>query len=225
LRRSDEKILTTHVGSLPFPTFDSGLAIGDGANLKQDVATVVQRQRDLGMDVINEGEYTKGGDWLRYMQNRFAGFADIETPAEKPLIEQGKDREAFSEFQAPALHLVAKGRDSAKFWELKSRSNEEMAAAGRDLARINAALELKLKSMDDVRRENVRLRDITRYKDTADYLSVVARVATRDSSSWWQRIVIRKGRNDGIRPGSPVIFGITVVPPTSKATNKTVSCS
>ncbi len=121
------------------------------------------------------------------------------------------NREAFSEFQAPALHLAGKGRDLAKFWELKSRSNEEMAAAGRDLARINAALELKLKSMDDMRRENVRLRDITRYKDTADYLSVVARVATRDSSSWWQRIVIRKGRNDGIRPGSPVIFGITVV--------------
>ena len=52
------------------------------------------------------------------------------------------NREAFSEFQAPALHLAGKGRDLAKFWELKSRSNEEMAAAGRDLARINAALEL-----------------------------------------------------------------------------------
>jgi rod shape-determining protein MreC len=42
-------------------------------------------------------------------------------------------------------------------------------------------------------------------------MSVVARVATRDSSSWWQRIVIRKGRNDGIRPGAPVVFGNTVV--------------
>ena len=36
-------------------------------------------------------------------------------------------------------------------------------------------------------------------------------MATRDSSSWWQRIVIRKGRNDGIRPGAPVVFGDTVV--------------
>jgi rod shape-determining protein MreC len=42
-------------------------------------------------------------------------------------------------------------------------------------------------------------------------MSVVARVATRDSSSWWQRIVIRKGRKDGIRPGAPVVFGNTVV--------------
>ncbi len=121
------------------------------------------------------------------------------------------NREAFAEFQAPALHLLGKSRDLATFWEKKSRSNEELAAAGRDLARINAALEIKLNAMDDVRRENIRLREITRYNVPAEYLSIVARVASRDSSSWWQRIVIRKGRNDGIRPGAPVVFGNTVV--------------
>jgi rod shape-determining protein MreC len=121
------------------------------------------------------------------------------------------NREAFVEFQAPALHLVGKSRDLATYWEKKSRSSEELVAAGRDLARINAALELKLKGLEDIRRENTRLREVTRYNVPADYLSVVARVATRDSSSWWQRIVIRKGRNDGIRPGAPVVFGDTVV--------------
>ncbi len=121
------------------------------------------------------------------------------------------NREAFVEFQAPALHLLGRSRDLATFFEKKSRSAEELAAAGRDLARINAALELKLKTMEDLRRENLRLRELTRYNVPAEYLSVVARVATRDSSSWWQRIVIRKGRNDGIRPGAPVIFGDTVV--------------
>ena len=121
------------------------------------------------------------------------------------------NREAFVEFQAPALPLVGKSRDLATFWEKKSRSSEELVAAGRDLARINAALEIKLKGMEDIRRENTRLREVTRYNVPADYLSVVARVATRDSSSWWQRIVIRKGRNDGIRPGAPVVFGDTVV--------------
>ncbi len=121
------------------------------------------------------------------------------------------NREAFVEFQAPALHLVGKSRDLATYWEKKSRSSEELVAAGRDLARINAALELKLKGQEDIRRENTRLREVTRYNVPADYLSVVARVATRDSSSWWQRIVIRKGRNDGIRPGAPVVFGDTVV--------------
>jgi 5-methyltetrahydropteroyltriglutamate--homocysteine methyltransferase len=32
------------------------------------------------------------------MQNRFGGFADIEAPEGKPLIEQGKDREEFADF-------------------------------------------------------------------------------------------------------------------------------
>ena len=128
-----------------------------------------------------------------------------------PSVVRRLNREAFAEFQAPALHLLGKSRDMATFWEKKSRSTEEMAAAGRDLARINAALEIKLNAMDDVRRENVRLREITRYVVPAEYMSVVARVATRDSSSWWQRIVIRKGRNDGIRPGAPVVFGNNVV--------------
>ncbi len=121
------------------------------------------------------------------------------------------NREAFVEFQAPALNLLGKSRDMATFWEKKSRSVEEMAAAGRDLARINAALEIQINKFEDIRRENVRLREITRYNVPAEYMSVVARVATRDSSSWWQRIVIRKGRNDGIRPGAPVVFGNTVV--------------
>ena len=121
------------------------------------------------------------------------------------------NREAFVEFQAPALHLLGKSRELATFWEKKSRSVEEMAAAGRDLARINAALEIQIHKFEDIRRENVRLRELPRYNVPAEYMSVVARVATRDSSSWWQRIVIRKGRNDGIRPGAPVVFGNTVV--------------
>ena len=121
------------------------------------------------------------------------------------------NREAFVEFQAPALHLLGKSRDLATFWEKKSRSVEEMAAAGRDLARVNAALEIQINKYEDIRRENVRLREITHYNVPAEYMSVVARVATRDSSSWWQRIVIRKGRKDGIRPGAPVVFGNTVV--------------
>ena len=98
MRTSDTKILTTHVGSLPFLDLSRGVAVGDESRLSEDVAAVVARQRELGIDIINEGEYSKGGDWLRYMQDRFGGFSDIETPAEKPLIEQGRDREEFADF-------------------------------------------------------------------------------------------------------------------------------
>ncbi len=120
-------------------------------------------------------------------------------------------REAFVEFQAPALHLVAKGRDLARFWELKSKSSEELAAASRDLARINAALELKVRTLEDIRQENIRLRELARYTAPREFLTIVARVASRDSSSWWHRIILRKGRSDGIRPGCPVVFSDRVI--------------
>jgi 5-methyltetrahydropteroyltriglutamate--homocysteine methyltransferase len=98
MQRSTSKILTTHVGSLPFLSLDKGVAAGDEAHLTEDVASIVTQQRTIGIDVINEGEYAKGGDWLRYMQNRFGGFTDIAAPDGKPLIEQGKDREDFADF-------------------------------------------------------------------------------------------------------------------------------
>ncbi len=98
MQRSVAKILTTHVGSLPFLSLDKGVAIGDELHLADDVAAIVARQREIGIDIINEGEYAKGGDWLRYMQNRFGGFTEIAVGDEKPLIERGKDREQFADF-------------------------------------------------------------------------------------------------------------------------------
>src|SRR5580704_5887111 len=98
MQRSTTKILTTHVGSLPFLSLDKGIGAGDETHLKDDVAAVVAHQRAIGIDIVNEGEYAKGGDWLRYMQNRFGGFTEIEAPEGKPLVEQGKDREEFADF-------------------------------------------------------------------------------------------------------------------------------
>jgi 5-methyltetrahydropteroyltriglutamate--homocysteine methyltransferase len=98
VNRSSAKILTTHVGSLPYLTLEKGVGAGDTSHLGDDVAAVVKKQRDIGIDIINEGEYTKGGDWLGYMEDRFGGFADIETPGGKPLIAQGKDREDFADY-------------------------------------------------------------------------------------------------------------------------------
>jgi 5-methyltetrahydropteroyltriglutamate--homocysteine methyltransferase len=102
VQRSVSKILTTHVGSLPFLALDKGVGAGDETHLAGDVAAIVARQREIGIAVINEGEYAKGGDWLRYMQNRFGGFTDIEATDGKPLIEQGRDREEFAEFYSYA---------------------------------------------------------------------------------------------------------------------------
>jgi 5-methyltetrahydropteroyltriglutamate--homocysteine methyltransferase len=98
MQRSVAKVLTTHVGSLPFLAVDNGIAVGDDTHFGDEVAAIVARQRQTGIDIVNEGEYAKGGDWLRYMQKRFGGFTDVDAPQGKPLIEQGKDREEFADF-------------------------------------------------------------------------------------------------------------------------------
>ncbi len=96
MNRSAGKILTTHVGSLPQVT-----ALGNESSetqLREAVAAVIAKQNWIGIDVINEGEYTKGGDWLSYLDERFGGFESRPPDGAKPLIAQGKDREAFAEF-------------------------------------------------------------------------------------------------------------------------------
>ena len=97
-RSTASKILTTHVGSLPRNDGTDRPSGEDAATLRQSVADVVARQRELGIDVINEGEYTKGGDWLSYVDGRFAGFEARPPAGGKPLILQGKDREEFADF-------------------------------------------------------------------------------------------------------------------------------
>jgi len=97
-RSTSREILTTHVGSLPRADGTDRADSEDGAALRQAVADVVARQRELGIGIINEGEYTKGGDWLAYLDNRFEGFEARPPAGGRPLILQGKDREEFADF-------------------------------------------------------------------------------------------------------------------------------
>ena len=92
MRRSGTRqILTTHVGSLPRPDGTDRAGEEDDATLSSLVKEVVERQREIGIHIINEGEYTKGGDWLSYVDSRFDGFEARPPIGGKPLILQGKD--------------------------------------------------------------------------------------------------------------------------------------
>jgi 5-methyltetrahydropteroyltriglutamate--homocysteine methyltransferase len=97
MKRSTSKILTTHIGSLPqLHALDPASPDYEG-QLEEDVAAIVAKQREVGLDVVNEGEFTKGGDWLSYLDHRFGGYTE-QPPKLLPLASQGKDREEFAEF-------------------------------------------------------------------------------------------------------------------------------
>jgi 5-methyltetrahydropteroyltriglutamate--homocysteine methyltransferase len=83
VKHSTERILTTHVGSLPRPKdlLDLMRANLDGRGddteyadrIRQAVAESVRQQADHGIDVVNDGEQSKVG-FFRYINDRLDGF-------------------------------------------------------------------------------------------------------------------------------------------------------
>lgn len=99
MKRSNDRFLTTHVGSLPNIVQWTDDGWNDDSILGEAVSEIVEKQRSAGLDIINEGEYTKGGDWLSFVENRFAGFEARAWPeGELPLLMRGKDRKEFAEY-------------------------------------------------------------------------------------------------------------------------------
>jgi 5-methyltetrahydropteroyltriglutamate--homocysteine methyltransferase len=103
MRRSTEKILTTHVGALPAPLEVWANPGADLPRLRAEVGKVVQFQRDAGIDLVNEGELTKGGSWVTFINSRLSGFEERQTGALLTLLTQSDDWRAFGEFYAAAM--------------------------------------------------------------------------------------------------------------------------
>lgn len=115
-------------------------------------------------------------------------------------------RASFFEFTSPATVSASYARDLREFWSLRLHSNSELIEAGRDLARLNASYEFSIQQNTEQQSVITRLESLLRLPSFTEYRYEHARVARRDFSGWWQRIVIRKGKNFGIPVGAPVVF-------------------
>jgi rod shape-determining protein MreC len=120
-------------------------------------------------------------------------------------------RASFFEMQAPVEATASYIRDLQEFWSLKTRSNNDLIEAGRDLVRLNNAYEIRLQHDADLRSQLDRLSQLLKLPTPAGYRAEPARIVRRDFSGWWQQIVIRKGANYGLTVGSPVIYAGGVV--------------
>jgi 5-methyltetrahydropteroyltriglutamate--homocysteine methyltransferase len=112
MKRSHDRILTTHVGSLIRPTAlqellrakQAGKSYDEAAYrkcLKDSVAEVVRKQAEVGVDVVSDGEFGKSISWSQYVLERLSGFErrPIRPGAKNPFT-RGVDREKFAEFYA-----------------------------------------------------------------------------------------------------------------------------
>ncbi len=110
MKRSTERIVTTHVGSLPRPADlldaleagQQGKPIDEkahAARLRTAVKEIVRKQIELGIDVIDDGEFGKPS-FVSYVNERLAGFeSDREAPRQGPWADSREAR-SFPEFYA-----------------------------------------------------------------------------------------------------------------------------
>ena len=112
MKRSTNRILTTHVGSLIRPAElqaflrarQSGQSYDEKAHQKclaESVAAVVRQQAETGIDVPSDGEFGKSISWAQYALERLGGFErrPIKAVAPNP-FKRGADRTRFAEFYA-----------------------------------------------------------------------------------------------------------------------------
>jgi 5-methyltetrahydropteroyltriglutamate--homocysteine methyltransferase len=112
MRRSTERILATHVGSLirpaPLLPFIRAKQNGQGydhqayaACLKESVQEIVQGQKAAGIDVPSDGEFGKAISWSQYALERLSGFERRPLkPGGAGGFARGTDRTRFADFYA-----------------------------------------------------------------------------------------------------------------------------
>ena len=101
MKRSSNRILTTHVGSLIRPprllelarAQQNGEPVDARAYeqcLKDSVAEVVRRQAQAGIDIVNDGEFGKSTSWSLYALKRVSGFRTAPDSARRRSVCPGR---------------------------------------------------------------------------------------------------------------------------------------
>ncbi|MGH3248880.1 MAG: cobalamin-independent methionine synthase II family protein [Trebonia sp.] len=155
MRRTTDRILTTHVGALQRPTELSKAMAARGQwsddvldLLRESVTDVVRRQIGTGIDVVDDGEFGKTM-WSQYVLDRLDGVEARERSLTRDPVAKGRDRAEFPGFYAWAdanATLFGYMEDSYFFGPLASqpvitgRLRYRPEAVERDIANLKAAL-------------------------------------------------------------------------------------
>src|SRR4029077_522658 len=150
MKRSTDRILSTHVGSLIRPDAlqeflrarQSGKPYDQAAYdkcLADSVADVVRRQAEAGIGVVSDGEFGKSISWSQYVLERLSGFERRPFKPGGNVFQRGADRTRFTEFYAEldAREGVATNLDSVCVGPITYTGQKELQ---RDIDNFKAAL-------------------------------------------------------------------------------------
>src|SRR5262249_4646630 len=150
MKRSTERILTTHVGSLIRPPklqeFLRARQKGEGFDqtaydqcLTDSVAEVVRQQAQTGVDVVSDGEFGRRISGWQYGLERLSGFERRPFKPGRNVFQRGADRTRFAEFYAEldAREGVSTTMDSVCVGPITYTGQQELK---RDIDNFKAAL-------------------------------------------------------------------------------------
>jgi 5-methyltetrahydropteroyltriglutamate--homocysteine methyltransferase len=152
MKRSTERILTTHVGSLPRPpdllemiqakergeSFD---AAAFASRVKSAVAETVKRQADGGIDVVADGEMGRFG-FIPYVNERLSSLEARPNPRSEGTWTRSREHLAFPEYYAWAAQMPgAAGGAQRNQWVCTGPiAYKGQEALARDIDNLKAAL-------------------------------------------------------------------------------------
>src|SRR5580700_3855074 len=156
MKCSTDRILTTHVGSLPRSQAvtdvlfarernEAGEAKAAAKVISDAVAEVVRRQVGVGIDVVSDGEMSKIS-YATYIAERFAGF-DGDTPREPGqdlvefpgLLKKLADRGSTAKYRRPRCIAEIRVKNLAPLQEDLKNIQSAVASAAPLEAFMNAA--------------------------------------------------------------------------------------
>jgi 5-methyltetrahydropteroyltriglutamate--homocysteine methyltransferase len=141
MKRSVERILTTHTGSLPRPAWllerlrkrtGARDAVDFSREVSRAIAESVEKQLEAGIDVVSDGEQGKP-DYSTYIKDRLTGFG-----GEPVRLGPTRDQLDFPDY-AQALPGLAGGRPSGPAC-IGPIAWKNFGAVERDIAALKAAL-------------------------------------------------------------------------------------
>ena len=155
MKRSTNRILTTHIGSLPRPralvddyqALETGQPLdkaGHEARVKSEVARIVRRQVECGIDGVNDGEFGKSS-FLTYVNTRLSGFEQSKEPLVPPWFKSKEGASFPAYVRHPALAYYLRQAESNRI-RFSDRANYECLIADTHAGLFNCP------SVDDRRR-------------------------------------------------------------------------
>ena len=152
MKRSTNRILTTHVGSLPRPDDlrdmimkkAQGERIDEAAlaaRVKTAVAETVRQQSEAGIDIVADGEMGRIG-FIPYVNERLQGITPSAAPLPANYWGTSREYQAFPQFYAWAAQMPgAAGQTGRTRWVCTGPvSYKGLAALQQDIATLKAAL-------------------------------------------------------------------------------------